>query len=291
MIEQAVQIKRDKTMKLLANAYSLPALPFIIEEVNRVIEDPRASAATLGEVISKDQALVTKILTVANSPLYGIPRRVSTIDFAIIILGFNHIKNIVVAFSLMDTISALDNGFFDRKKYWLHSIMTATGAKRIADDLGYHVSGEAFTAGLLHDLGIPIICKYFPKEFKQILDLVQNNGTPFKDAEIEILGMDHQEIGKILVERWNLPAVLSEVVSLHHEPSAAGEHKILTSLVHVTDYMTTKLGIGEFVWDETFGFDPSVLTTLRLGNEEYFAAFINSYQQQFQSQLEILQAI
>lgn len=291
MIEQAIQNKREKNIKLLGNAYTLPALPFIIEEVNRVIEDPRASASNLGEVISKDQGLVTKILAVANSPLYGIPRRVSTIDFAIIILGFNHIKNIVVAFSLMDSIGGADSAMFDRKKFWLHSIMMATAAKRIADDLGYHVSGEAFTAGLLHDLGIPIVNKFFPKEYKQIVESVKEKGLTFKEAEVEALGLDHQEIGKLLVERWNLPAVLAEVVGCHHEPSLSNEHKILTSLVHVTDYMTSKLNIGEFLWDENYAFDPSVLTTLRLGNEEYFAAFINSYQHQFMEQLEILQAI
>ncbi len=288
MVEQNTLQKKEKYVRLLANAYSLPALPFIIEEVNKVIDNPKASAAHLGDVISKDQALVAKILSVANSPLYGIPRRVSTIDFAIIILGFNHIKNIVIAFSLMDSISTFDSTVFDRQKYWIHSLLTATAAKRIADDLGFHVSGEAFTAGLLHDLGIPIICKHFPKEFKQILELVATKGIAFRDAEIEILGIDHQEVGRILVERWNLPSSFSEVVGFHHQPSLAVEHKSMAALVHLTDYMTNLFVDDSNIWDDSYQLDPSILETLRLGSMEYLEAFINSYRKQFQEQIDSL---
>ncbi len=289
MLEKEISLKKEKYMRLLANAYSLPALPFIIEEVNRVIDDPKASAAHLGDVISRDQALVAKILSVANSPLYGIPRRVSTIDFAIIILGFNHIKNIVIAFSLMDSISAFDSTIFDRKKYWVHSLVTATASKRIADDLGYHVSGEAFTAGLLHDLGIPIICKHFPKEFKQIQEITLETGVPFREAEIMVLGMDHQEIGRVLVDRWNLPSTLAEVVGCHHQPTlATDKHLTLTTLIHLTDYMANRFVSEPNTWDDTLTLDQSVLGTLRLGNTEYLEAFINSYQKQFQEQIDTL---
>ncbi len=288
MVEQEISLKKERYMRLLANAYSLPALPFIIEEVNRVIDNPKASAAHLGDVISRDQALVAKILSVANSPLYGIPRRVSTIDFAIIILGFSHIKNIVIAFSLMDSISAFDSTVFDRKRYWVHSLVTATASKRIADDLGYHVSGEAFTAGLLHDLGIPIICKHFPKESKQIQEIALEKGISFREAETLVLGMDHQEIGRVLVERWNLPPTLAEVVACHHQPSMATEHKTLASLVHLTDYMANKFVNDSNTWDDTQALDQSILGTLRLGNSEYLEAFINSYQKQFQEQIDTL---
>jgi putative nucleotidyltransferase with HDIG domain len=290
MPEIDVSRKKEKYMRSLANAYTLPALPFIIEEVNRVIDNPKASAAHLGDVISKDQALVAKILSVANSPLYGIPRRVSTIDFAIIILGFNHIKNIVIAFSLMDSISSFDSTVFDRQRYWIHSLMTATASKRIAEDLGFHVSGEAFTAGLLHDLGIPIICKHFPKEFKQIQELVLTKGMHFREAEIEVLGMDHQEVGRILVERWNLPPSLSEVVAFHHQPSLATEYKSLSALVHLTDYMTNRFVEETNLWDDFYLLDMSILETLRLGNTEYLEAFIDSYRTQFQDQIETLTA-
>ena len=167
-VSENIETKKERALRILSSVYNLPTVPFIIFEVTKILEDPMASAAQLGKIIGKDQGLVTKILSVANSPLYGIPRRVSTIDFAIVILGFNHIKNIVIALSMMDTLKKFGDGQFQQKQYWMHSFITATASKRIADDLGITTSGEAFTAGLLHDLGIPIIYKYFNKEYLQI---------------------------------------------------------------------------------------------------------------------------
>ena len=157
--------QQERIQRILSSVYSVPTVPEIIMEVSTLIDNPKTSASILGKMISNDQGLVTKILTIANSPLHGIPRRVATIDFAIVVLGFNQVKNIVVALSMMETLKVVGNRRFDQKKYWLHSILTAAAAKRIADDLGYQTSGEVFTAGLLHDLGIPIIYKFFNEIF------------------------------------------------------------------------------------------------------------------------------
>jgi HD-like signal output (HDOD) protein len=279
-------VRKQKTIRTLSSVYNLPTVPVIVFEVTKIIDDPRSSAGQLGKVISKDQGLVTKVLSVANSPLYGIPRRVSTIDFAIVILGFNHIKNIVIALSMMDAFKNFGGSKFDQTAYWNHSLVTATAAKRVADDLGFSFSGEAFTAGLLHDLGIPVIYKYFNKEYNEILTLVKNEGRSFIEAELIVLGNTHGEIGKILVDRWNLPIALSEVVTNHHTPSLANNDKELVAIVHLADYMTQKLGVGSFKWDENYAIDHSIIKTLNLGSEEYVENFIDSYKDLFETQLE-----
>ncbi|MFH1194302.1 MAG: HDOD domain-containing protein [bacterium] len=278
--------KKKRAQRILSTVYTLPTVPYIIYEVNRVIDNPMASAAQLGKIINQDQGLVTKILSVANSPLYGIPRRVSTIDFAVVILGFNHIKNIVIALSMMEAFKSIGDHKFPRKKYWFHSILTATAAKRIADDLGFPYGGEAFTAGLLHDLGLPVIYKYFPQDYQHIIDAVRYKQMTFEEAELEYIGMTHQEMGRFLMDKWNLPSNLAEVVEYHHNPSLSKEHLVLTSLVHLADYMTQKLQIGSFYWDYKYGFDKSVIETLKLGNEEYLENFILSYRELFKNQLE-----
>jgi len=284
MLDQ--QIKKEKTKNILSKIYNLPALPFIIDEVNSIIENPKSSAAQLSQVISKDPALSIKLLSVANSPLYGFPRRVSTIDFAIIILGFNHIRNITVAFSIMESFNNFKNLNFDHKKFWIHSLMTATAAKRISSDLGYRFGGEAFTAGLLHDLGIPVICKYFPREFKQINEMVENLSITFEEAELKILGVTHREIGNYLIEKWNLPQFLADVILNHHKPSNTEENAIITALVHLADYMTQSLQFGEFEWDNKYFLDNNILGILNLGDEKYLENFILSYKELFQNQLE-----
>ncbi len=280
--------KRERAIRKLSSVYNLPSLPFIILEVNKIIDDPRTSASQLGKMISQDQGLVTKILTVANSPLYGIPKRVSTIDFAIVILGFNQIKNIVIALSMMETLKRIGDEKFNHKKYWQHSVITASAAKRIADDLGYQFSGEAFTAGLLHDLGIPIIYKYFNKEYKEIIAKVASNKSSYLDVELDLLGLTHQEIGMYLLERWNLPLSLSEAVAFHHNPSDAEHFPELTAIIHLADYMTQKLEIGTYFWDDNIQLDKNIITILRLGDEEYLENFIDSYKELFQYQIETL---
>ena len=274
--------------RILSSVYNVPTVPQIILEVSNLIEDPKTSASILGRMISNDQGLVTKILTIANSPLHGIPRRVATIDFAIVVLGFNQVKNIVVALSMMETLKILGNKKFDQTKYWVHSILTAAAAKRIADDLGYQTSGEVFTAGLLHDLGIPIIYKYFNKEYKEITNAVNNNNMTYLEAEEQFLGITHQDIGRFLVDRWNLPVSIADVISFHHYPSLAENNRELIALVHLADYMTKQLKIGEFTWDDGGELDKEVIEILRLGDEEYLENFIFSYKELFEDQLEAI---
>lgn len=278
----------ERVNRILSTVHNVPTVPQIIVEVSSLIEDPKTSASILGKMISNDQGLVTKILSIANSPLHGIPRRVATIDFAIVVLGFNQVKNIVMALSMMETFKVLGNRKFDQKKYWTHSILTAAAAKRIADDLGYQTSGEVFTAGLLHDLGIPIIYKFFNKEYKEIVNEVSETDIPYLEAEEKYLGITHQDVGRYLIDKWNLPVSIANVISFHHKPSLAKSNRELTALVHLADNMTRQLMIGDFSWDESTRLDPEIIKILRLGDEEYLENFIYSYKELFEDQLEAI---
>jgi len=283
-----INYDEERVHRILSTVYNVPTVPQIILEVSSLIDDPKTSASILGKIISNDQGLVTKILTIANSPLHGIPRRVSTIDFAIVVLGFNQVKNIVVALSMMETLKVVGNRKFDQKNYWVHSILTAAASKRIADDLGYQTSGEVFTAGLLHDMGIPIIYKYFNKEYKQIVNAVSKKDMNYLEAEEKFLGITHQDVGRYLVDRWNLPIAIADVISYHHQPTLAEKNRELTALVHLADNMTRQLMIGNFSWDETTILDPNIIEILRLGDEEYLENFIYSYKELFEDQMEAI---
>jgi HD-like signal output (HDOD) protein len=280
--------EKERIYNILSTVNNIPSVPYIIHEVSNLIGDPKTSASILGKIISKDQGLVTKILTVANSPLYGIPRRVSTIDFAIVVLGFEQIKNIVIALSMMETLKTMGDRKFQQKKYWLHSIITAVAAQRIADDLGYQTSGEAFTAGLLHDLGILVIYKVFNNEYKQIIDSTKSEGISYLEAEEKYLGITHQEIGGFLVDKWNLPLAITDVIYNHHNPSLSKEHTELASLIHLADYMTQKLLVGNFTWDATAKLDENIIDILKLGDEDYLENFIFSYKDLFEGQLNTI---
>lgn len=288
MINQSenIEVLRERNKRLLSGIRNLPSVPFIMVEVSKMLDNPRTGASDLGKLISKDQAMVAKILSVANSPLYGLPRRVSTIEFAIVILGFDHIKNIVIALSMMEAFKSKEDKNWNRRSFWLHSLITASAAKRIADDLGFRKSGEAFTCGLLHDLGISVIQRYFYESFKEIISLVDEQQIRFINAELKVLGISHQEIGQYLIEKWNLPSSLGEAILYHHNPSEAENEREMAAIVHLADYMTQRFMMGDLNWDESYELDLGIIDILNLGDQNYLESFIQSYEQLFRVQID-----
>ncbi len=277
------QIKRQ-----LSSIGTVPSIPHIITEVSALLDSDRTSAADLCKIISRDQGIVTKILAVANSPLYGLPRRVSTIEFAVVIIGFEHIKNILVALSLVDVFKTRNTPNWNQNAYWTHSLLTATAAKRIADDLHYPKSGEVFTAGLLHDLGLVVYQRYLNGDFNKIVKLVDEEQMRHLNAEELVLGYTHQDIAEYLLEKWNFPPYIGQAILYHHKPSLAEDRKVLASLIHLADYMTQRLNTGSFSWDNSYEFDDNVIDILGFGNFEYLEKFIGSYEELFKSHLESL---
>jgi putative nucleotidyltransferase with HDIG domain len=282
----AVNYQKRSYLEDLQSIRNLPSLPLVVMEVQNLLDNPMTNASELAETISKDQGMVAKVLTVANSTLYGLPRRVSTIEFAIVILGLENIKNIIVALSMFEVLNSKADKYWDRRKYWAHSLTTAVIAKRIADELGYSKSGEAFTAGLLHDLGISIIQRYFNSEFIAINKIVDEKQIPYLEAEKYVMEITHQEIGYFLGDKWNLPKSLNEVILNHHNPCNTGENKILTSIIHLADYMTGMFEVGNFKWDRDIQLDCSIIEILKLGNEHYLNEFMESYRDIFNNNLE-----
>ncbi len=271
-------------IRMLSNIRNLPSVPLIIFEVSKMLGNPNTSASDLGRVIGRDQGLVAKILTVANSPLYGLPRRVATIEFAIVILGFDHIKNIVMALSMIEAFKRNGGTNWDNKSYWNHTLFTAAAAKRIADEIGYPKSGEVFTAGLLHDLGISIIQRYFNKEFNTICSLVDTQQMRYLKAEEQVLGLTHQEVGKFLINKWNLPEALGDAIANHHHPSKSENNKVLASIIHLADYMTQRIGTGCFYWDDDMQLDENIIDILKFGDESKLNDFIESHTELFKGQ-------
>lgn len=279
---------REHYKDLLLGIRNLPSMPVVMLELTKLLENPKTSASDLGKLISKDQGLVTKILAVANSPLYGLPRRVATVEFAIVILGFDHIKNIVIALSMLEAFKGTDEKGWNRKSYWEHSFLTAAASKRIADDLNYRKSGEAFTAGLLHDLGISVLQRFLNKEFKKIYHIVETQQMRFINAEKAVMGLTHQEIGQFLIEKWNLPPVLGDVLLHHHNPSLAENNQVLCAIVHLADFLTQRFMIGDVDWDLNVELDQGVIQILNLNDELYLENMIQSYEPLYKNQFELI---
>ena len=279
---------RQKTESILAAIKDLPSIPKVVFEVTRLLNDSKTATNRLSEVIGKDQGLTSKVLAIANSPLYGIKRKVSSIEFAVLILGFQEIKNIVAALSFVDSIEVVPTEYFDPQEFWLHSMLVGTAAKGISQHLGFEFGSEAFVAGLLHDLGILVIHKFFHPEFIQIVEKASSENMSILKAEAEVLGLTHQEIGRFLAEKWDLPLILCESINYHHTPSQAIENKYFVSIIHLVDYMTQCLGVANFYWDRDMVMDNQILELLNFPSKAAVDNFILDYDDMFKVTAESL---
>ncbi|MBU1101664.1 MAG: HDOD domain-containing protein [Bacteroidetes bacterium] len=288
MTTQAPEIaaKREKTELVLKNIYNLPSTPAILTDVMNLLNDKSVNTSKVTQVISKDQSLVTKILTIANSPLYGLQRKVTNLDFAILLLGFSELRNIVSTISVMESVKNKTDKFLDQKEFWLHSYLTGTASKRLADDLGYDNPGEAFVSGFLHDLGITVMHRFLHSNYVAIHEKATNGEALFLEAEIEVLGLGHMDIGQFLLEKWNFPVTLCESIANHHNPSNAKNSEFLSAIIHLADYMTQKLQIGAAFWDVGMEFSEESMKVLRFSNEAELNGFIEGYREIFTEQLE-----
>ncbi len=284
----SIQQKRERTTKIISNILNLNVIPKVVFELMKILDNPNTTAHELNKIISKDQALVTKILSVANSPLYGLQRKVSTIDFAILVLGFKELKSIISVISISDALKNKTDKYLNQKEFMLHSYMVGSASKKIAKDMGFQNSGEAFIAGFLHDIGISIVHRYLHSNFALIYDLMETQKMTFRDAEIEVNGMTHEEIGSFLLEKWNFPAEICDAVLNHHNPGRSQLSPAMASIVSVADYMTQSLKVGELKLDKDSHLDDYTLSKFNFEKELDAEKFAAKYKDLFWEQLEFV---
>ncbi len=244
-------MSHDNLIRLLETISELPTLPTVYMRLNQLMQSPEASATEIARIIESDQALSSKVLRLVNSSFFGFSRRVTQISHAVVLLGFNTLRNTVLSISVFESFKSNDNEVFDRREFWRHCIATGLIAQTLARSLKIEQVEEAFSGGVLHDLGKLVLDQFLPEPFAQIIDLAREQRCPILEAERSILGTDHTEIGEYLMERWNLPHVLIEMVALHHTPSVMRSNPTLVSVVHIADILSRRLKIG-------FGGDPLV---------------------------------
>lgn len=223
----------------------LPSLPQVALEVMRLTRDPDTSARELNEVICQDQAITANMLRLANSAYYGFPRLIGTVGEAVVLLGFQTVRSIVLTAALGDTLNREVKSYSLAKgELWKHSLGVATAARMIAKRSGYKYQDLAYTAGLLHDVGKIVLADYLEKYYGEVMEKVSSAEVSFADAELEILGIDHAQTGGEVAKKWNFPAEIVEAINLHHKPDLAEQDPKLTAITHIADIMCTLIGVG-----------------------------------------------
>ncbi len=223
----------------------LPSLPQVALEVMRLTRDPNTSARELNDVICQDQALTANMLRLANSAYYGFPRLIGTVGEAVVLLGFQTVRSIILTAALGDTLSKEVKAYsLEKGELWRHSIGVATAGRMIAMKAGYKYQDLAYTAGLLHDVGKIVLADYLDIYCTEVMEKVSADKVSFSDAECEILGIDHAQTGGEVAKKWNFPAEIVEAITYHHTPDLAVQDPKLTAITHIADIMCTVIGVG-----------------------------------------------
>jgi putative nucleotidyltransferase with HDIG domain len=221
-------------LKRLDAVKDLPTLPMIAVEVNKMLQDDNVTIEKLSEILSNDQAIVSKILRLVNSAFFGLRSRVNNIPEAVVLLGFSAIRNLVVSVSVIKSLKVnRETQFFDITGFWKHSIAVAMISKEISVKTNQSTADECFLGGLLHDIGKVVLYQFFPELFQEIWKIVQTEEVFFHEAERRMHSYNHARIGGYLARRWQLPKCISETIISHHSPPEQGaEDTDLMLIVH-----------------------------------------------------------
>lgn len=245
-------------------------------EIIKILTESELSVKKLSDIINRDQSLTAKILALANSPVYGFSKKISTIEMAISILGLNTIKDLVIGFSIINSTLEDKDRYFIADAFNKHSYLCGYIAQLLANDFDYPVKNEAFVAGLLHDIGIAIIHRYLSNEFSLISELKFYRKLNQTKAENLILGKTHCEIGAEVANKWFFPQSLIEAIRFHHTPSEAVSNKKLVAIVHLADFIAYKEAPQYLLSSEDEPLDKSVIEILNIPDESYLYDLINN---------------
>lgn len=233
----------EKAKELIAGIEDLPTLPEVVIEITRLVEDPDATAADIQKLVATDPALAATMLKLVNSAFYGIRRSVTSLDEAVKILGFVTVGNIALAAFVFDAFVTGEKRF-NYREFWLHCIGTAAAAKVVARRLQVKEVAEYFVFGLLHDLGVIVRMQYFPDEHAQIADLV-SQGKDLAEAEAEVDGYAHKDLGAALAERWQFPGCLAAVIGRHGTSDIPEDCSCEVAVTTCADAVAEALELGE----------------------------------------------
>lgn len=223
----------DDQKEILSKLHQLPSLPAIVQEVIASFNNADRDTASLAHKIEQDQGLSAKVLRVANSTFFGLPRKVGSIQDAVVVLGFDCIRSIVLATGIVQTFPPSPDCLFDRQAYWQRCFRIGTLSNMLAKQFLQQGQQLAFTAGMFYDIGQLVLDLCIPEQFAALLQQQKTLHLPLLEVERTQLGFDHAEIGAELIRLWHFPEEIEHVVRFWQEPKIQTNFSPLVCVVHM----------------------------------------------------------
>lgn len=232
------KIDKQKLRFKIENTHTLPTIPATLKSILNFLENPSVSINKISDFISKDPALTMKVLKMINSPVYGFPGRISSVNQAVLLLGLNVIKGMLLGVSVFELMQKAMIGL------WEHSLGCASLSNLMAKKKGLKSPEDITIAGLLHDIGKVLLAVNIPEVYEKLIQLTEKNGLTILEEENVVFGTDHAEVGSWIAKKWNFPKHLIEIIQFHHNPQRAVTAKIECSIVHISDILVRAKGFG-----------------------------------------------
>jgi HD-like signal output (HDOD) protein len=233
----------DKKLEnIIAKIEALPTLPIVSQKILQLMADENVSYRDIVKLVENDQSLALKIMKIANSAFFGSLTKISSLEHAMVKLGMNEVRSIVLAVSVYDFFSSSDSGTFDRERFWRHGIICSQTAKYLGSF--YRISNDdtLFLSGLVHDMGKAVLDEYFHEEFLGIINYLELKKSTFSEAEKAVLGTTHYQIAAKLLSQWKFPKKIILQVLYHHAPWADKTYETGSIMVYLSNIVTKLAG-------------------------------------------------
>ncbi len=249
-----------------ATPQSLGSYGPVLEEIELALKSPQSTLANIGEVIQKDPDLTARLLRLANSSFYGFATRLSTVAEAVSLIGIQQVQDMIVVSSVLDRFTGIPETLVNMNSFWRHSLAVGIGARVLAMERRLPKPEKFFVVGLLHDVGRLVLLSQATEAAQAVFELYRQRRILLREAEMQVLGYDHQQIAAKLLQYWNYPAFFIQAVGSHHTP-AASDAKMESAVVHIADHLANAMALGSSGERFIAPLDEAAWSTLGLGPE------------------------
>lgn len=229
--------------QLLAFVDRMPAFRGSVQRLLQLAADINANSRDIVQVIESDPLMTVKVLKVINSPFYGLPQKISSVQRAVVHLGINTVKNMALSVAAIGVLPEKNQAGFENRAFLLHSLTCAAICKLLADRLQVPAAqgSDYYVAGLLHDFGKVVFAAFVPEVYKTVLQTASQQALALNQVEVRVLGIDHSQAGKRLAEHWGLAEGLIEAIDHHHRGHL---HTPLSDCLFAANQISKKLQFG-----------------------------------------------
>jgi putative nucleotidyltransferase with HDIG domain len=273
---------KSEIAELVKGVGGLVTLPDVFIRINQLVEDPNSSATDIAKVVGQDPSFTVRLLRVANSSFYGFSSTIDTVSKAVTVIGTSQIRSLALATSVASSFDGLPNTLVSMEHFWRHSLYCALVARNLAKRARRCDPDAVFTAALLHDIGELVIFNRMPQQAKDALLLVLDSADelPVYQAEQQIMGFDHAEVGGELARQWKLPPMLEECVEFHHDVRDGLRFQREVALVHIANILALMAEIHSLDPSDVSPIDPRAWAIVGLNADDVIEETVSEVQEE-----------